>query len=429
MERIVLLLPTLAFAQSLVWLEPPATFESKVFSVSADGSLVVGQLIAPNQEPVAFAWSNGRSHLLPEIGLRQSAARCVSLDGHTIVGWLRDEYGYPVAFRLTPTSADLLGALGPAGSAATSCSADGSVVVGWTSVEGSVRHAFRWTKETGMLDLGTLGGAESIAAAVSADGRVIVGRAHSELGEWRAVRWVEGDPQDLGALGGTWAEAFGVSADGSVVVGWAEHPTGAMGAFRWKEDEGMRDLGTLGGAQSKALAVSADGSVVVGWSETPQGTRRAFRWTEKSGMEDLTDAYRFLLTDSSELREARAITPDGRFIVGWGYHASTGRLEAFLLDTRATGSSTSSSQHPGVTLRIEPQPVEEGAVVRYSLPEALLVRLELTDALGRRSTMLFEGWQPAGVYTHPLPPLAPGVYFCHLHWGEQSLTAPLVVLH
>jgi hypothetical protein len=28
-----------------------------------------------------------------------------------------------------------------------------------------------------------------------------------------------------------------------------------------------------------------------------------------------------------------AISPDGRYIVGWGYNAATGREEAFLLDT------------------------------------------------------------------------------------------------
>jgi hypothetical protein len=33
------------------------------------------------------------------------------------------------------------------------------------------------------------------------------------------------------------------------------------------------------------------------------------------------------------LEWATAISPDGRYIVGWGYNAATGRDEAFLLDT------------------------------------------------------------------------------------------------
>jgi hypothetical protein len=54
-------------------------------------------------------------------------------------------------------------------------------------------------------------------------------------------------------------------------------------------------------------------------------------------MEDLNLTYAHLLTDGSELWEAYAISPDGRYIVGRGYNAATGREEAFLLDTQGTG--------------------------------------------------------------------------------------------
>jgi hypothetical protein len=50
-------------------------------------------------------------------------------------------------------------------------------------------------------------------------------------------------------------------------------------------------------------------------------------------MEDLNTTYASLLTNGSVLIEARAISPDGRYIVGWGYNAATERYEAFLLDT------------------------------------------------------------------------------------------------
>jgi probable HAF family extracellular repeat protein len=98
----------------------------------------------------------------------------------------------------------------------------------------------------------------------------------------------------------------------------------------------MQDLGTLGGDGSEASAVSADGSVVVGVAENAAGQRRAFRWTAAGGMEDLNITYAHLLTDGSELLEANAISPDGRYIVGRGYNAATGRIEAFLLDTQGT---------------------------------------------------------------------------------------------
>jgi probable HAF family extracellular repeat protein len=95
----------------------------------------------------------------------------------------------------------------------------------------------------------------------------------------------------------------------------------------------MQDLGTLGGRESVAYGVSADGSVVVGWAQNAAGHGRAVRWTASGGMEDLNTTYASLLTYGSVLREARAISPDGRYIVGWGYNAATNRTEAFLLDT------------------------------------------------------------------------------------------------
>jgi probable HAF family extracellular repeat protein len=98
----------------------------------------------------------------------------------------------------------------------------------------------------------------------------------------------------------------------------------------------MQDLGTLGGIESEAHGVSADGSVVVGWADNAAGQWRAFRWTAAGGMEDLNITYAHLLTDGSKLYGANAISPDGRYIVGQGYNAATGRFEAFLLDTRRT---------------------------------------------------------------------------------------------
>ena len=184
-----------------------------------------------------------------------------------------------------------------------------------------------------MQDLGTLGGRESGAWGVSADGAVVVGWAKNESGQRRAFRWtVDGGMQDLGDLGGGGGVAYGVSADGSVVVGMATNAAERYRAFRWTE-EGMQDLGDLGGIWSWAYGVSADGAVVVGWAHNAAWQARAFRWTAAGGMEDLNRTYASLLTPGSVLWEARAISPDGRYIVGRGWNAATGRWEAFLLDT------------------------------------------------------------------------------------------------
>ncbi|GIV15994.1 MAG: hypothetical protein KatS3mg022_1429 [Armatimonadota bacterium] len=183
--------------------------------------------------------------------------------------------------------------------------------------------------------LGTLpGGGESLAYGVSADGSVVVGEVRNASGLPRAFRWTSGGGmQDLGTLGGDHSWAYGVSADGSVVVGWATNASQDQRAFRWTSGGGMQDLGTLGGNWSRAYGVSADGSVVVGWADSSE-YNRAFRWTASGGMEDLNITYASLLTNGSVLGVAYAISPDGRYIVGEGYNAATGRIEAFLLDTQ-----------------------------------------------------------------------------------------------
>jgi probable HAF family extracellular repeat protein len=143
----------------------------------------------------------------------------------------------------------------------------------------------------------------------------------------------------LGTLSGHESGAYGVSADGSVIVGWATDANGFWRAFRWTEAEGMQELGTLGGSESGASGVSADGSIVVGEATDASGNSRAFRWTQVGGIEDLNQTYTSLLADGSELWDARAISPDGRYIVGRGYNAATGRLEAYLLDMGAPSLS------------------------------------------------------------------------------------------
>jgi len=351
------LIATAGWSQSITWLGTlSGGTRSNAYGVSADGSVVVGA--ANNASGYDRACRGIASWGLQDLGTPSGNqyiyvyARDVSADGAVVVGYTY--YSQYRAFRWTESGGmQDLGTL-PGGnqSVAYGVSADGSVVVGKASITVydyyydtyyTYWRAFRWTASGGMQPLGTLpGGNWSYAYGVSADGAVVVGAASNAAGQMRAFRWTQATGmQDLGTLGGPQSEAYGVSANGAVVVGWSFYNARAQHkrAFRWQNGS-MRDLGTLpGGDQSEAYGVSADGAVVVGRAENAAGQWRAVRWTA-SGIEDLNTTYASLLIDGSELREARAISPDGRYIVGTGYNAVTNRNEAFLLDTQVTRCTT-----------------------------------------------------------------------------------------
>jgi probable HAF family extracellular repeat protein len=332
------LLATVAWSQSITWLGVlPGGGRSFACGVSADGSVVVGWAENAAGDRRAFRWTaSGGMQDLGTLGGNWSEARGVSADGSVVVGTSNGR-----AFRWTAAGGmQDLGTLGGGWSWASGVSADGAVVVGWSTNAAGQGRAFRW--ENGVMqDLGTLGGVWSEAYGVSANGAVVVGWAYNTTGQRRAFRWTENDGmQNLGTLpGGDDSLAYGVSADGAVVVGWtyyyvdSESEEGYECAFRWTASGGMQDLGTLGGYHSLAYGVSADGAVVVGFSDG-----RPFRWTASGGMEDLNITYASLLTNGSALSVASAISPNGRYIVGYGYNAATGRDEAFLLDTQGCAS-------------------------------------------------------------------------------------------
>jgi probable HAF family extracellular repeat protein len=343
----------------------------------------------------AFRWTAaGGMQDLGTLGGSQSYAYGVSADGAVVVGWADNAAGQSRAFRWTASGGmQDLGTLGGGSSGAYGVSADGAVVVGWATNGAGYHHAFRWTASGGMQDLGVLPyGDTSHARGVSADGAVVVGVAQT-VGYYHAFRWTaSGGMQDLGTLpGGRSSVAYGVSADGAVVVGEATNASGYWHAFRWTASGGMQDLGTLGGDRSWAYGVSADGAVVVGWATNASRDGHAFRWTASGGMEDLNITYANLLINGSVLREARAISPDGRYIVGTGYNAATGRNEAFLLDT-----GVSSNRPPAVPTLIAPA---HNARVS-SLPT---FQLRASDPDGDRVRFEVQVWQGSDVRTFSVP--------------------------
>ena len=345
------LMATVAWSQqpSITWLGVlPRGRESVAHGVSQDGNVVVGIAIDENARQRAFRWTRtGGMQDLGTLGGTEAAALGVSANGSVVVGWTRNTNGYRRGFRWSSGTMQELhaGYSTDYPTFATCVSASGAVVAGYAERIHNQRRfrAFRWTQTGGYQYLDVFGGSDSnsYAYGISLDGTVVVGTAQDSRGLYHAFRQqFPGSMEYLGTLGNEESDsesvAYAASGDGSVVVGRAENQDGYFRPFRWTRQTGMVDLGTLGGNQGEARAVSGDGSVVVGWANDEYGVPRAFRWIAGRGMQNLNEVYASLLADGSELQIAHAISPNGRYIVGSGYNAATGRTEAFLLDTAGT---------------------------------------------------------------------------------------------
>ncbi|MDW8106248.1 MAG: hypothetical protein RMK45_02090 [Armatimonadota bacterium] len=174
---------------------------------------------------------------------------------------------------------------------------------------------------------------EPSRGGVSADGTAVAGGVNLG-GLLVAFRWTESGGLQL-LNRSAFSYAWDISADGSTVVGYY---AGGSGAFRWRPDQNeFIDLGSLGGGVSVAFGVNDDGSAVFGWSRRPDGQYRAFIWTEAEGMRDLNEVFAEVVSDGSVLFNVRAVSQDGRYLVGWGDRPN-GRREAFVLDTWRFGA-------------------------------------------------------------------------------------------
>jgi uncharacterized membrane protein len=333
-------------------------------AVSSDGSVVVGVGYRPAAfYTEAFRWTHatGSAGLINPPGAFDSRAMGMSANGSVVVGEVNVSPGpgHPPpqpseAFRWTgSTGLQRLG-FQPGGtySVASDVSGDGSVVVGYgDSSMGAT--AFRWTASEGFQQI-----ARGWAVAASFDGSIVAGTTIDDSGNRAAYRWSEENGvQLLGSLeAGLGSSATGVSTDGSLVVGASETPDG-FEATLWSDATGPVGLGFVGSSTiSGARAVSDDGSIVIGIADvvTP------FIWTPSSGMRSLSDVLRdeYGLADQLtdwQVFDALGMSPDGRYIVGMGRHGDD--LEAWLLDR---GLNPPSIMPPPIT------PIPEPAVYGWA---------------------------------------------------------------
>jgi len=421
-------------AQSLRWIEPPEpSNQTEAYAVSADGKWVVGYYYAGNS-PRAFLWhaTEGFKMELPQDQQcrGEGSAMGISSDGSVVVGhatiayegncgdyayrWTSDE---GARFLTTPGSATYSWALG--------VSANGAVVVGMV-----LQRPFRWD------DRGLQALSENLgqARAASADGSVVVGWVSDNPYNYngmRPFRWTQSAGMQL--LEPIGALATGVSADGSVIVGYSP----AFGptrldypgvAYRWTA---TGQVDTLAGNTARgALAVTADGSTIVG-TMSVAAQLHAARWNPDGSVEDLNQTYAQLLSPGSFLKYAYGISPDGRYIVGSGYNAERGRIEAFLLDTQGSSTVGEGSSTGNVMLSFSPHPAQERATVTVCLPAgAQGATLVLYDALGRPvATLLQDAVLPAGTTAVPVSVghLPSGTYTVVLRTSAGTVARQMVI--
>jgi len=315
-----------------------------------------------------------------------SYASGVSNDGLTVVG---EANGNAVVW---DRAANTLITVYNGSSAMSGCDAAGAIAVGFVN-PGQYAHQtpFMWTRQSGFQwlpphpDFGW-------CVDITPSGAYAVGKARSPSGDNLAAVWdlTQNPPvyrtYGFGTSGG---EAYGVSDDGRTLTAFLSNYSGVV--FRLKpdftvdwhyllqpvsghygcvpreisEDGGVvvgnsgniwggsyypamwrasnnwapELLANLGGSAGEAWDIR--GGVIIGFSTTPSGERRAVRWqlgTATTQVEDLNQTYAALLTNGSVLRSANAFSANGRFIVGWGRNAATGRDEAFLLDLQGCAS-------------------------------------------------------------------------------------------
>jgi probable HAF family extracellular repeat protein len=172
----------------------PISGGSDANATSADGSVIVGYGYVAPSVTHAFRWTAAAGMVdlgdLPG-GLESSLAYSVSADGSTVVGQANTDFDtQSEAFRWTTGSGmQGLGFLpGSAFTVANGVSGDGSVIVGASYTKPyQEAQAFIWTAGTGMQllsDVLVSQGADNLAGwtlvaadAISADGRVVVGTA------------------------------------------------------------------------------------------------------------------------------------------------------------------------------------------------------------------------------------------------------------
>jgi len=330
-----------AYAQSLVWLGTltPTGGSSFAYDVSNDGTTVVG-----GANGYAVVWNRQTSTITQVYA--SSYLTAVAADGSKAVGFW-GSYPDQRAFMWTPPNNFQWLPPAPRFCWAVDITPSGSHAVGKARSPSGNNLPAVWELNTNppLVHTYAVPYVSGEAYGISDDARTVVAFGHGNGWGYKGVVFhLTNGSVDWWAFLNPVSGHYGcvpleVSGDGTIAVGntgnlWggSYYPVMWRAANNWQPEQ----LAYLGGNANSAYDIR--GSAIVGFSSLPNGQRRAVRWnvgTATTQVEDLNLTYAALLSNGSRLSTALGISSNGRFIVGQGYNAATGRDEAFLLDTQA----------------------------------------------------------------------------------------------
>jgi probable HAF family extracellular repeat protein len=274
-----------------------------------DNGIVVGHSLNAAGARRAFVWANGSLQDLN--GVRGSDGRCAADLGWTLTAAFGiNNKAQIVGLGTHPTEGkNLDGTRTDYDTFLWQKDADGNVKVTAVSLQMSQYET------RGINDSGVVAGSVEYIAQDS----------YGEYSTVQASVWSEGINTNLGFLpGGDYSHAYSINSSAEV-VGFSYSSQGTR-AFLWSNGGGMFSLGTLGTPDNSRLASCAFNNneigQVVGWadrstSDKDSHYRRAFVWDADNKMRDLNSLSN--VGTSWYLQQARDISNQGRYIVGYGF--------------------------------------------------------------------------------------------------------------
>jgi uncharacterized membrane protein len=269
------------------------------FSISGDGSTVVGCTLDENGKQVAAKWLGGEDWL--SLG---SVPGAVSCDASLSSSWGVDYFGHT------------------------------AVGLAWLAQQCRA-HAGSWDLVGGgpATDLGSLVTNRATRAnGISGDGQVIVGWQDDQFGQRQGAQWVGGvESSVLTPAGDHVGEVAWVNFDGTAMCG-SNYPYGSPDAWVWTSRDGFTTINTGPIYKNNVAGISAsdDGSIVIGIARDPLGNAKSWFYTH--GKLTWMSEYlgkKHLAAGWTDVR-LTAISADGNTIAGYGLNTDH-QVEGFVI--------------------------------------------------------------------------------------------------